>query len=306
MRQLLVAALMSAVVVACKPQVSTQQQYPSQGSSTQAESASKAPTNGEAMNQPTNTGSIQLLGVSKDAPEPGEVLYWTYMDKGDGSSAYKIQNDAFATFWFGVEYSIAGEHIYTGFSYATAQRFGEDAKHHEPQPDDKVTIGEASFVRQPEGAGKKWKFRGNNEYLGEAGSFDHLDPYAKDGKIILHAIDKEKFLIAVPTESLQSGSMLSYYVIFSRVPEQSRWTYLGQVYAGADNGAACGPDGTEPCAKSTGKLSFVDKGSDLPEIHVEMSGAEVSGPGKTRTLGAEDGRVYVFDAEKKSYNPTKS
>lgn len=300
------ALLLSLTVVACKPQASPQPQKSSQESSVQVGTAAKAPTNGEAMNQPANTSSIQLLDVSKDVPSPGEVLYWTYMDKGDGSSAYKIQNDAFATYWFGVEYILGSEHRYTGFSYATPQRFGEDAKHHDPTPDDKVSIGEATFIRLPPGSSKQWKIADNDEYLGETGAFDHADGYVKNGKIILHAMDATRFLIAVPTESQQSGSTLSNYEIFSREPEQSKWTYLGQVYVGGDNGGACGPSGTEPCVKSTGKLNFVDKGKEFPEIHVEMSGTEVSGPGKTRTLGAEDGRVYVFDAEKKSYNPTKS
>lgn len=306
MRQILAIMLMCVAVVACKPQAPSPSAEAS--SKTQAVTAAQMPMNGNAMNQPVNTNAVQLLDASKDVPKPGEVLYFTYMDKGDGSSAYKIQNDSFATFWFGIEYQAGGKHHYTGFTYATPERFGEDAKHHEPTPDDKVTVGMASFSRNPPGSAKPWEFEGNDESLGDTGAFDHADAFVVNGKVLLHALHGDDFIVAAPTQSTQGGSTISNYEIFARIkdPEDSGWSYLGQVYMGSDNADSCGPDGTEPCAKSTGNLKFVDKGGAMPEIHVEMSGTEVSGPGKTRTLGAQDGGVYVFDAKAKRYNPTKS
>jgi len=306
MRQLIAIALVVIAVAGCKPQASVPS--PDTPLKTQTESVVQTPTNGNVMNQPANTNAVQLLGASNDVPKPGEVLYFTYMDKGDGSSAYKIQNDSFATFWFGIEYQTKGKHYYTGFTYATPERFGEDAKHHEPTPDDKVTIGMASFSRKPPGSAKPWEFEGNDESLGDTGAFDRADTFVANGKVLLYVLHGDDFMIAAPTQSTQGGSTISNYEIFARIkdPEDSGWSYLGQVYIGSDNADSCGPDGTEPCAKSTGNLKFVDKGGAMPEIHIEMSGTEVSGPGKTRTLGAQDGGVYVFDAKTKRYNPTKS
>lgn len=306
MRQFLAIALMVFTVAGCKPQVAPSS--PDSSKKTQAESAVQTPTNGNSMNQPANTNAVQLLDASKDVPKPGEVLYFTYMDKGDGSSAYKIQNDSFATFWFGIEYQSGGKHHYTGFTYATPERFGEDAKHHSAAPDDKVTIGMASFSRNPPGSAKLWEFEGNDESLGDTGAYDHADAFMENGKVLLHPLHGDDFIVAAPTESAEGGRTTSNYEIFARIkdPEDSGWSYLGQVYMGSDNEQSCGPDGTEPCAKSTGTLIFVDKGSAMPEIHVQMSGTTISGPDKTRTLGAQDGEVYVFDAKTKKYNPTKS
>lgn len=49
----------------------------------------------------------------------------------------------------------------------------------------------------------------------------------------------------------------------------------------------------------------MDRGAAPPDVHVQYSGTALAGSGQARTLGAEDGRVYVFDVDKKRYIPKK-
>lgn len=292
---------------ACKPQ---------QEANRDASAKSAGAGTSEAIHQ-TNSNRVGKTMDSANAdtiapPDEKEVVYFTYLDKVDGSSPYKIQNDSYVTFWFGNQYDIDGQRYYTGFTYATAERFGEDAQNQDPGPEDKVTIGQATFKRAESGAAKPWDFVGNQEYVGETGAFDHADNLKEGGRILEHKMPDGDYLIAVPTQSLQSGVELSNYELFVRDAQESgthlagNWNYYGQVYVGADNASSCGPDGDAPCVKSTGRIKFVDRPGQLPEIHVQFSGNEIASPGKTRTLGAEDGRVYVFDAQKKLYTPKPS
>lgn len=310
LRTLMGGGLLAACMVlgACAQQSASQATPAAQDAAVNAQTTIKQGKTADMENTMTAIDTDQV-----SAPDEKEVIYHTYLDKVDGSSPYKIQNDSYASFWFGQRYEVDGEQYYTGFTYATAERFGEDAQDHVPAPGDKVTIGQATFKRAGAGAAKPWDFVGSDEAVGETGAFDQADPVKKDGaKVVTHQTADGDYLIAVPTESLQSGSLLSHYEIFVRNAREKsghyagEWNYYGQVYVGADNQGACGAEGTEPCAKSVGQMTFVDRQGSLPQIHVQFSGTEIVSPGKTRTLGAEDGRVYVFDTQTKRYIPTPS
>ena len=40
---------------------------------------------------------------------------------------------------------------------------------------------------------------------------------------------------------------------------------------------------------------------DLPQVTVQFTGTTISGPGKTRKLGAADAVAYTYDAARKEY-----
>ena len=239
-------------------------------------------------------------------PRPGSVLYFTYLDEGDGSTAYKLRNDAWASFWFGYRYVQDGHDQYVGFTYATRQRFGEEADGYDPGPGDRVYVGQATFRRTAPGSAKPWLFVGNNEYLGETGSFERSDQPVADARIQVHVTASGDRLIAVPMHGYQAGVDIHTAKLFLRDAKSGDWALVGDVFTGSDTGdLADGSDDGIPAASSRGSISFVDRGAAPPDVHVQYSGTALAGSGQARTLGAEDGRVYVFDVDKKRYIPKK-
>lgn len=239
-------------------------------------------------------------------PRPGSVLYFTYLDEGDGRTAYKIRNDAWASFWFGYRYVQDGHDEYVGFSHTTRQRFGAEAENHDPGPGDRVCVGQATFRRTAPGSGKPWLFVGNDEYLGETGSFERADTPVADARIQVHVTANGDRLIAVAMHGYQAGVDIHTAKLFLRRADSGEWSLVGDLFTGSDTSDLDDGSGEGiPAASSRGTLSFVDRGALPPDVHVQYSGTAVAGPGQARTLGAEDGKVYVYDGEKKRYIPKK-
>jgi len=115
-----------------------------------------------------------------------------------------------------------------------------------------------------------------------------------------------KLLLAVPTEGFDNGISFSGYALLIFNPagpdEGAGWTYVGSINTGEDNSAACAEGDVMPCVASSGELVFsAHGGSDMPRVTVKRSGTEISGPDKTRQLGAGDTVIYAYDAAGKKY-----
>ncbi|MCF7221658.1 hypothetical protein [Marilutibacter chinensis] len=240
-------------------------------------------------------------------PAPDSVLYLIYQKDGDGATSYEIANGAWVTYWYGHSFELDGKRYFTGFAHATREVFPGDET--ASGPENQVFLSHATFQLVDENADKPWSFVGAEPYIGKFGAYDKGNSIDEGRKAQEFPTSDGRLLLAVPTWSLQSGVRIDSFDMFvfnpaEEIPvDEHHWSYVGNVFAGEDNAAACDEEGgTLPCVKSTGKLQFVpaDVGP-MPVLRVVRDGTIIEGPGKTRALGPSDAVEYHFDAEDKKY-----
>ncbi|QDH71338.1 hypothetical protein [Marilutibacter alkalisoli] len=255
------------------------------------------------MDAKNDTGAIAIK-----PPAPDGVLYFIYQKDGDGAVSYEIANGAWATYWYGHSFELDGKRYFTGFAYATQERFPADGEH-VPGPDDQVDLSNATFLLTDEGSETPWSLVGAEPYIGRFGAHDKGNEVDPGRKAQEFRTREGRLLLAVPTSSLQSGVRIESFDLFvfnpaKEVPiDEHHWTYVGNVYIGEDNSASCDQDaGRLACANSSGTLQFVPQDdSPMPMLRVERNGTVVDGPGQTRTLGSSDVLEYSFDAANRKY-----
>ena len=242
-----------------------------------------------------------------EPPSPDSVLYLIYQKDGDGATSYEIANGAWATYWYGHQFELDGKRYFTGFAHATREVFSEADT--VSGPENEVSLSHATFQLTDEGGDKPWTFVGAEPFIGKFGAYDKGNTLDEGRKAQDARTADGRLLLAVPTWSLESGVRIESFDMFvfnpaEEVPVDERhWTYVGNVFTGEDNAAACDEeDGTLPCVKSTGKLQFVpaDVGT-MPVLKVTREGTTIDSPGKTRTLGPSDVVEYRFDDEAREY-----
>lgn len=242
-------------------------------------------------------------------PTADSILYLIYQKDGDGATSYEIANGSWATYWYGHSFEIDGTRYFTGFAHATRERHdgvGEQAA----GPDDKVDLSHATLKLTDAGGEKPWTFLGAEPFIGKFGAYDQGNAVDEARQAQEFRTGDGRLLLAVPTWSLQSGERLDSFDMFvfnpaDEVPVgQRHWTYLGNVFTGGDNSASCGEeDGSGPCARSVGTLSFIPRedGQPMPVLRVERSGSVVEGPGQLKELGPSDAIEYRYDADSGTY-----
>lgn len=241
------------------------------------------------------------------APTPDSILYLIYQRDGDGATSYEIANGAWVTYWHGHGFELGGKRYFTGFAYATRERFagGGDAS----GPEDRVDLAHATLQLTDAGAGKPWTFLGAEPFIGRFGGNDRGNEIDATRSSQESRTADGRLLLAVPTWSLQSGERIDSFdvLLFNPAEEvpvgQRHWTYVGNVVTGGENSASCGEAGTAPCVASKGALEFMASAAGLPGIRVVRSGTIISGPGETRTLGASDAIEYTFSEAEGEYRP---
>ncbi|AWV06054.1 hypothetical protein [Marilutibacter maris] len=241
-----------------------------------------------------------------EPPTPDSVLYLIYQKDGDGATSYEIANGAWANYWYGHRFELGGKHYFTGFAYATREIFSDDAG---PGLESEVSLSHATFELTDESGAKPWTFVGAEPYIGKFGGYDKGNAVDEGREAQEFKTSDGRLLLAVPTWSLQSGVRIESFDMFVYNPaeelpvDEHHWTYVGNVYTGEDNSAACDDEGvTLSCVKSLGKLQFVSRDGDpMPSLKVELEGTAIEGPGKVKELGTSDVVEYGYDAEAKSY-----
>lgn len=243
-------------------------------------------------------------------PTPDSILYLIYQRDGDGATSYEIANGAWVSYWHGHAFEIDGKHYFTGFAYATRERFPADGGH-TPGPGDRVDLSHATLQLTDPGAAKPWTFLGAEPFIGSFGAYDRGNEVDEVRRSQEFRTVDGRLVLAVPTWSFQSGERIDSFDVFvfnpadEVAPGQKHWTYLGNVVTGGDNSASCGEEaGMAPCVASKGVLEFIPSGAGgLPGIRVERSGTIIEGPGRTRALGASDTAEYAFSEGQGEYRP---
>ena len=296
------------LAAACNSTTSEQSKssaLPAAASSSPSHASSASPVQAAASPVASNQEAM-----TAQTPAPKQVLSDIYqMDIHDAEDV-DIGNGSKATFWYGYAFELAGKHYFTGFAYDTPEKFGNQDD--TPSPDGKVTLTDGIYEGSTSGTAKStWTFRVSERDIGEFGSYERADAIDTFQQAQSYPTKDNRLILALPTWYLASGVRMHNYAILifnpkkPDDPEDTRWTYLGDVSSGEDNGAACDADGTGnhmPCVKSSGVLSYTaSNGSDLPAIRIAMSGSVIDDAGKTRTLGPADAREYRYDPAKKSY-----
>lgn len=252
--------------------------------------------------------------ISKEAaarvtpPDAASVLYFIYDVDGKGETTYEVTNGSVATYWFGHAFESEGTHYYTGFAWNTAERYGKPGED-QVGPDTQVNISEVTFTLTDPGAERPWKFRGMEATIGRFGAYERGADVDTRRKAVEHRTAAGKLLLAVPTTSFENGITSDGYVLLVFNPDRLKrdgndhvWTYVGGVLTGEDNSAACADGEVMPCTASSAELEFVADGKqDMPTLKITPKGTTISGPNKTRQLGAADVTTYAFDAAKQAY-----
>lgn len=244
-------------------------------------------------------------------PTPDSLLYLIYQRDGDGATSYPIANGAWVSWWHGHAFELGGKHYYTGFAYATGERFPADGEH-TPGPGDHVDLAHATLQLTDPGAARPWTFLGAEPFIGRFGAYDRGNEVDEGRASREFRTDDGRLVLAVPTWSLQSGERIDSFDVFvfdpaDEVPVGSkRWTYVGNVPSGADNRASCGEEARmTPCVASTGVLGFMPSDAGpMPRITIQRSGTIVDGPGRTRALTEADSVEYTFSEGQGAYIPT--
>lgn len=286
--------LLTACLSACRQEALSTPQPESQAAATAA-----------ATNNPKETSPVDanVKAQSEQPPAPDAVMYFIYDKDGDGATSYELDDGLRVSYWYGHQFDFQGKHYFSGFAYST-EPTGDDGN--EPGPESKVTLASASFALSKPGTAKPWSFVGSEQFNGEFGSFGNPESADEKREAIGHDAG-DRYLLAVPVQSLQSGSALSGYVVLRFIPgeledvEDHHWLYLGTLWTGEDNAAACDGGEVMPCISNSGSLAFEKGSGAMPDIVVSMQGTTIESPGKTRELGPQDRTVYRYDAEKEAY-----
>lgn len=238
-------------------------------------------------------------------PDAPTVLYSIYQVDGKGADSYEVANGSIATFWFGHAFELGGTRYYTGFTWDTREKYGKPGED-EVGPDTQVNMAEATYTLTGGSPDRPWQFRGMKNTIGTFGAFEKPEDVDTRRKPLEYRTPSGKLMLAVPTEGFDNGISFTGYALLIFNPagpdEGAGWTYVGSVNTGEDNSAACAEGDVMPCVASSGELVFsAHGGSDMPRVTVKRSGTEISGPDKTRQLGAGDAVTYVYDAGSKKY-----
>lgn len=248
-------------------------------------------------------------------PSPGAVLDAIYDERGDGSDSYEVANGSVASFWYGYEFDFGGKRYYSGFAYATPEKYGKDRDEDLPAPDAQVTLSQATFERSGDAA-QPWTLLGSQPSLGEFGRYERAPSVDKTREIARFVTAGDGEVLAVPSsQSINEGISAHYYDLFVRTHSDELpgnpgpWRYAGNVDAGSDNADGCATDAIDaktlpPCVSSKGAIAFQAAGDALPQIAVAMTGTEISGPGQVRTLDGGDRALYRYDDKTQAYRPT--
>jgi len=238
-------------------------------------------------------------------PDVATVMYSIYQIDGKGADSYEVANGSIATFWFGHAFELGGTRYYTGFTWDTRERYGKPGED-EVGPGVQVNLAEATFTQTGSTPDRPWQFRGMKHSVGEFGAYEKPEDVDTRRKPVEYRTPAGKLLLAVPTEGFDNGISFSGYALLVFNPagpdEGAGWTYVGSINTGEDNSAACAEGDVMPCVASSGELVFsAHGGSDMPRVTVKRSGTEISGPDKTRQLGAGDAVIYAYDTASKKY-----
>jgi hypothetical protein len=220
------------------------------------------------------------------------------------------QSDS-VSFWFPYSFSLGGVSYFTGFAYNTRPR--PPGTPDFPAPDETVTITEATYRLDGSGASPTWSLLGvqrNGGQFGGGGDANEVD--TTQAPTSYHT-PSGQLVLAIPAGIFVSGEEMSSYELFAFDPRligknAAYWSYLGNIPAGEENSAMCGPHGNDniPCMTKEGKLTFApSQGEDMPTIQVVWSGTDIDSPNHIRTLGPSDTQHYHFDNGSKTYKETK-
>lgn len=241
-------------------------------------------------------------------PDAPTMLYAIYDVDGKGETTYEVANGSVATYWFGHAFESEGTHYYTGFAWDTADRYGKPGED-DVGPGTRVNLTEVTFVLTDPAAERPWKFRGMEPTIGEFGAYERGEDVDTRRKPLEFRTPAGRLLLAVPTTSFDNGITSTGYALLVFNPQRLKedvdghvWTYVGSLLTGEDNSAACADGDVMPCTSSKGELVFSNDGKqDMPTVTVRPSGTTISGPNKTRQLGASDITAYVFNPATKAY-----
>ena len=255
---------------------------------------------GSAETEPT-------ASVYVPPPPPGRVLADVYGEKGDGSASYALEDKTVVSFWRGETYEVGGKRYYTGFAYHAPKSDGDDDL---PDPEAGVGITQSTYLADTVNGKQTWTLYYAQPDVGTFGGYGKPDSPDKTRATQRYAMKNGHLLLAIPTSRFADGVKSTGFAILTFDPAKNDlgyykgWQYLGTAATGEDNGAACDDEGAMKCAVSTGTLNFVaPKSGVMPTLQIAMQGKVVSGPGKTRTLGASDTRTHVYDSAAKHYTP---
>lgn len=264
----------------------------------------------------TLVGSVLLISLSgwafstikanaADAPDPNPamVLKDLYGEEGNGSASYALapyNGGHVVSLWYNYHFKVAGRKFYTAF---TTLEPAEGSTTY-----DGFVIGQMTYRLDPEGGETFWAAFHGKSVLAEMHGSLKADTIDKSRTAKDYVTSDQHLLMAIPTTRFEAGETINSSLIFAFDPfindrgNYESWRYLGSVGAGGDNSANCGEDLPTPCVSSTGTLSFAAPASGtIPEIRVNLSGTQVAGPGKIKTLGPKDAVTYKFNKAKGQY-----
>ncbi|MEN4918504.1 hypothetical protein ABE485_07515 [Achromobacter spanius] len=242
-------------------------------------------------------------------PDGGTVLYFIHQIDGKGATSYEVANRSIATYWFGHAFELEGTRYFTGFAWETAERYGKPGED-DIAPTTPVNLSEATFILANPTSDRPWKFRGMEPTIGEFGAYERAPEVDTTRKPLEYRTASGKLVLAVPTETFENGITIGAYTLLVFTPPEKRqdeskdkvWAYAGNVLTGEDNGPACADGDVMPCTHSDGALTFSANGNnEMPLVTVQFTGTTISGPGKTRKLGAADAVTYAYDATRKEF-----
>ncbi|QVX40706.1 hypothetical protein J4H89_23215 (plasmid) [Ralstonia solanacearum] len=261
-------------------------------------------------------GEKSPQSLTAPAPKPGDVLEAIYQKNSQGQSTVAIANGSQATYWYGYAFDLNGKRYFTGFAYDTPDKFSEQEKDVPPAPDAKVTLTEATFEWGASGSKPGWNRVASERSIGEFGSYEKADAIDEKEAAQSTATADGRIVLAVPTWYLASGVRIKSFSMFvyrrttsSSDPDDTDWTYVGNVFRGDDNRASCDADGSGsqmPCAAGSGTIAFVPApGAELPRLRVAMKGTGIDDAGHKKTYGAADVIEYWFNPKAKAYEAVK-
>lgn len=250
-------------------------------------------------------------------PRPGQVLEGIYQKDAHGEDTMEIANGSQASYWYGYAFDLNGNHYFTGFAYDTPNKYAEQEKTAAPAPDARVTITEATFEWTTDGGVAGWNMVESERSIGEFGGYEKADTIDDKEPAVSTTTPDGQIVLAVPTWHLASGTRIKSFSMFvyqrtsaSSNPDDTDWTYAGNVFRGDDNGAACDADGTGnhiPCVAGSSTLTFLSTdGRDWPRLRVAMKGTGVDNAGRKKTYGAADVVEYRFNPKTRVYEAAKT
>lgn len=251
-----------------------------------------APAQAQAEDRPPPHGAV--LGAIHNVPVDAD------------KDTLELDNGVVATFWYGREFDLAGKHYYTAFVWHTRDR---EARKNEDfvAPDVQVRLAQVTFERTDPGKTPAYSFTYLEHKIGFMGGSEQPEEVDSSRPPLEYRTADSRLVLAVPTETFDSGVSIKGYSLFVFNPNPRSyadggvWAYLGPVFTGEDNSAACDDGTVMPCIGSDGELSFVPGDGPMPLVQVKLSGTTIDGPDKTRALGDADSTRYRFDGNKWQY-----